>query len=254
MQYEPSHWFWESQFNKTVTNPKCKSSISAWRDFVKIQPKRADGMMTAPKSVLRKEFTQKYLPSWEVENAEEVALLRSKDTFIDTPMFVPTTNRVKESESVSDTQNIETHDPDAMTVEEAKALNQPECFSLPGVNAYAPDEVSVVDGSGLSENIEEDVNNMATPMEDPVKETLKPPYRMYKDLQMDLKDMEIEINRLNYVLNTRDEVIARLNQKCREKADEVSHLSTTVHELNYARVRLLELVSELSARLLGVDE
>jgi len=238
MQYEPSHWFWESQFNKTVLHPKCKSSILAWRDFVKIQPKKADGMIATPKNVLRKEFTQNYLPAWELENAEEVTLLRSKDIFIEAPMFVPVTKIVKVPESISDTQNIETHDSDAMTVEEVKALNQPECFCLPG----------------SSEIVKEDIVDIITPIEDPVIESSDPLHRTYNDLELDLKNMEIEITRLKHTLSTRDEVITNLNANVLKKEDEVLFLTKALNEWIYKSLRAYDLVSELTMRLLKVEE
>lgn len=87
MEYEPKHWFWESQFRSSVAHPKCKSSVLAWQAYVKIQPKGTNGLMTTPKPELRKEFTSKYLPAWEVEHAEEVGILRSKDIVMEKPFI-----------------------------------------------------------------------------------------------------------------------------------------------------------------------
>lgn len=76
MCYEPANWFWYSQHKKNVVYPKCKISMMAWRDFVKLQPKGDDGKMTAPKEDLRQDFFE-YLPRWEENNNDYVNSVRN---------------------------------------------------------------------------------------------------------------------------------------------------------------------------------
>ena len=126
MEYEPKHWFWESQFHSSVTHPKCKSSILAWRAYVKLQPKGTNGLMTTPKPELRTEFTRKYLPAWEVEHAEEVGILRSKDIVMEEPFIsekeipIPkdeTSGSAIQAPTIQENQEVVTDEPETNEIE-----------------------------------------------------------------------------------------------------------------------------------------